>query len=181
MSDKQQRFEQIILPHLGAAYSLARWLTEHDQDAEDVVQESCLRAFRFFDSFQGGDSRSWLLSIVRNTTYTWLRRNRAASLLAELDDEQADPAGTAGDPEELLAQNIDRQTLTAALNSLSIAFREVVILHDVEGFSYKEIARIADVPIGTVMSRLSRARTRLRIALTEQLKATPRVQRTIPQ
>lgn len=180
--DKQQQFEQIVLPHLSAAYNLAHWLTGHNQDAEDVVQESYLRAFKFFDGFRGGDSRAWLLAIVRNTTYTWLRQNRAEVLLDDPDNEQADKAGTSTDPEDVIVQNSDRQTLTDALNSLPLAFREVVILHDVEGMSYKEIARVVHVPIGTVMSRLSRARSRLRACLSEQsnINTVPSAQRNQP-
>ncbi len=161
---KLAHFEQTVLSNLDAAYNLARWLTRDDRDAEDVVQEACLRAFRFFDSFHGGDSRAWLLTIVRHTCYTWIRKNRAHELVAF--DEELDGVETGLNPEELLLQNIDQQLLRKAVEELPIEFREVIILRELEGLSYKEIASITGVPLGTVMSRLARARKRLQHGLT---------------
>ncbi len=157
-------FEQTVLSNLDAAYNLARWLTRDDRDAEDVVQEACLRAFRFFDSFHGGDSRAWLLTIVRHTCYSWLRKNRAHELVAF--DEELDGVETALNPEELLLQNADQQLLRKAVEELPIEFREVIILRELEGLSYKEIASVTRIPLGTVMSRLARARKRLQHGLT---------------
>ena len=158
------QFEQTILAHVGAAYNLARWLTHDDDDAQDVVQEACLRAFRYFDSFHGGDSRTWLLTIVRHTCYSWLRKNRSQELVS-FDEELHDVEST-DTPEELLLASIDQQLLRTALEELPVEFREVLILRELEDLSYKEIAHIAGVPIGTVMSRLSRARKQLQQRLT---------------
>jgi RNA polymerase sigma-70 factor (ECF subfamily) len=160
------RFEQCIMPHLEAAYNLARWLTRHDQDAEDVVQEAFLRAYRFFGNFHGGDSRAWLLTIVRNTCYTWLRQNRAHELTEEFNETLHDVARADDNPETLLLHGAQQQLLRQALEALPVAFREIVILRDLEGLSYKEIAYITDLPLGTVMSRLARARTRLQQYVT---------------
>lgn len=163
--NKVAQFEQTVLPHLDAAYNLARWLTEDDHDAEDVVQEACLRAFRFIDGFRGGDSRAWLLTIVRHTCYTWLRKNRAhepAAFDEELDDFEAEASA-----EELLLQNADQHALRRAIEDLPAEFREVIVLRELEGLSYKEIAVIAGVPLGTVMSRLARARKRLQQSLIQ--------------
>ena len=157
-------FEQTVLSNLDAAYNLARWLTRDDRDAEDMVQEACLRAFRFFDSFHGGDSRAWLLTIVRHTCYTWLRKNRAHEFVAL--DEELDGVETDLNPEELLLQNADQQLLRKAVEELPIEFREVIILRELEGLSYKEIAHVTGVPLGTVMSRLARARKRLQHGVT---------------
>ncbi len=161
VQNQETRFEQAVLPHLAAAYNLARWLTRSDQDAEDVVQEAYLRAFRFFSGFHGGDSRAWLLTIVRNTSYTWLRQKRAQELTTEFDEELHSTDCEASDPEWLLMQRDGEQTLRAALDGLPVEFREAVVLRDLEGLSYKEIAQIAGIPQGTVMSRLSRGRKRL--------------------
>ncbi len=162
----RERFEQEVLPHLDAAYSLARWLTRNEQDAQDVTQEAFLRAFRFFDGYQGGSLRAWLLTIVRNTCYTWLRQNRPADLGEEFDEEIHSPESPgAADPELQLLARADRETLRHALEELPEVFREVIILRELEGMSYKEIADVASISIGTVMSRLARARTRLRDAL----------------
>ena len=163
------RFEQCIMPHLAAAYNLARWLTRHDQDAEDVVQEAFLRAYKFFGNFHGGDSRAWLLTIVRNTCYTWLRHNRAHEITEEFDETLHDVARVDGNPETLLLHDAQQQLLRQALEALPVAFREVVILRDLEGLSYKDIAYITDLPLGTVMSRLARARTRLQQYVTAHL------------
>lgn len=163
---KLASFEQAVLPHLGAAYNLARWLTRNAADAEDVVQEAYLRAFKYFSGFRGGDSRSWLLTVVRNTCYTWMQQNRARELATAFDDEIDNLSSDAANPETRLLSHIDTQLLKQALESLPLEFREVVVLRELEGMSYKEIADIADIPLGTVMSRLARARKRLHQYLT---------------
>src|SRR5580765_4952722 len=153
----------MILPHLDAAYNLARWLTRDETDASDIVQEAYLRAFRFFDGFHGGDSRAWVLKIVRNTSYSWLQKNRGHDLTTEFDEEQH--AVESRDPEAALIGKIDGQMIKHLLDELPVEFREIVILRELEGMSYKEIAEIADLPLGTVMSRLARARRRLQTGL----------------
>jgi RNA polymerase sigma-70 factor (ECF subfamily) len=160
-------FEQEILPHLDAAYNLARWLTRNNQDAEDVVQEAYLRAFRFFSSFRGGDARAWLLKIVRNTCYTWLHVNRPLQDATVFDESLFSPDLRAPNPEEVALQNGSGALLRKALEKLSPNFREVLILRELEGMSYREIADITGVPAGTVMSSLWRARSRLRQVLTD--------------
>ena len=165
---QQVRFEQIVLPHLDAAYNLARWLTRNDQDAEDVVQEACLRAFKFFGGFYGGDSRAWLLTIVRNTCYTWLRHNRAHELTTPFDESVHDVECAGLNPEALLLHQADQQLLRRALEALPVESREVIVLRELEGLSYKEIGAIADIPLGTVMSRLARARKRLQHDLAKR-------------
>src|SRR5438876_1339233 len=153
------------MPHLDAAYNLARWLTRNEHDAQDVVQDAFLRAFKFFSGFRGGNSRSWLLSIVRNTTYTWLQKNRRHEIATVFDEEQHDVEDIASNPEVLLLKNADRTEIMKAVEELPVEFREVMILRELEGMSYKEIAEMADVPIGTVMSRLARARKQLQQSL----------------
>jgi len=168
------RFEEVVLPHLGAAYNLARWLVGNQDDAEDVVQESYLRALKFFTGFRGGNGRPWLLAIVRNTCYTWLRDNRMDTLTTELDEDM--PLVDTGDvnPEALLIAAARRELVQRALEQLPAEFREVVVLRELEGMSYKEIAEVAVVPVGTVMSRLARARVRLEKILTEANPAEAR-------
>ncbi len=169
-----QRFERIVMPHLSAGYNLARWLTRNDHDAEDVVQEAYLRAVRAFDRFRGGDARAWVLTIVRNTCYTWLRQNRGAEVPVAADTPDGSPAEIAADPatqpEVQALRDADSQVLREALEALPAEFREAVVLRELEGLSYKEIADIADVPLGTVMSRLARARTQLQHALRQRMK-----------
>jgi len=160
------RFEQAILPHLTAAYNLARWLTGNDHDAEDVVQESYLRALKFFSGFRGGSSRPWLLTIVRNTCYTWMRRNRMEEPGLELDEEIYVDSNSPS-PEAILLAAARSDIVHRALEQLPAEFREIVILRELEGLSYKEIAEVAGVPVGTVMSRLARARARLQKLLGE--------------
>ena len=155
--DKLVHFEIFVLPHMAAAYNLARWLTRNEHDAEDVVQEAYLRAYRFFDGYHGGDCRSWLLTIVRNTCYTWLQQNRRAS--TPLDEDLPDSTETS--PEALLLRNVDAAMLRQALEELPLEFREAIVLREFEGLSYKDISSITCVPLGTVMSRLARARQRL--------------------
>jgi RNA polymerase sigma-70 factor (ECF subfamily) len=166
----RERFEQVVLPHLDAAYNLARWLTRNDQDAQDVTQEAFLRAFRFFDGYQGGNLRAWLLTIVRNTCYSWLHQNRPPETAVEFDEEihSGETPGGA-DPEIQVLASADKETLRRALEELPGIFREVLVLREIEGMSYKEIADVASVSMGTVMSRLARARTRLRQSLTAAL------------
>ncbi len=168
--DKLGRFEQVVLPHLDAAHNLARWLTRNDHDAEDVVQESYLRAFRFFDGFRGGDARAWLLTIVRNTCFTWLHQNRPQEATTAFDEEIHSDPDEALNPEELLLQTADSRLLQKALEELPVKFREVVVLRELEGLSYKEIAEIAGIPLGTVMSSLARARRRLHHTLAGGLR-----------
>ena len=151
------------MPHTGAAYNLARWLTRNDHDAEDVVQEAYLRAYRFFDGFHGGDGRTWLLAIVRNTCYTWLQQNRRPSVALEEDMPELDSSRS--NPETLLLRNVDSALLRQALDDLPVEFREAIVLRELEGLSYKEIGAVAGIPLGTVMSRLARARGRLEKAL----------------
>jgi RNA polymerase sigma factor (sigma-70 family) len=157
------RFEQLVLPYVDAAFNLARWILRRRTDAEDVAQEALLRACRFFHSFHGGDARAWLLQIVRNTCYTWLQKNRPMELGMEFNEEvHLRPCAT---PETLTIAGEDRKRLTVALEALPPRFREVLVLRELEGCSYKEIAVITASPIGTVMSSLSRARRQLYSAL----------------
>jgi RNA polymerase sigma-70 factor (ECF subfamily) len=159
------RFEQVVLPHLDAAFNLARWILKSRVDSEDVAQDAMLRAFRFFRGFHGGDARAWVLQIVRNTCYTWLEKNRPVELMTEFDEE-LHPQPSAS-PESLAIAGDNRERLTRALETLPPRFREVLVLRELEGCSYKEIATITAIPIGTVMSALARARQRLRQALTQ--------------
>ena len=161
---KCEQFEARVLPHLGAAYNLARWLTRNDHDAEDVVQESYLRAYKFFGGFRGGDGRFWFLTIVRNTCYTWIQQNRPRELVDSLD-AAASVQSDAPSPEAELIKSADRELVTKALEELPLEFREVLVLREMEGMSYKEIADITEIPLGTVMSRLARARKRLQQSL----------------
>lgn len=161
------RFEQTVLSHLDAAYNLARWLVRSPSDADDVVQESCLRALRFFDGFRGGDSRAWLLKIVRNTCYSWVRKNRPADLSDEFDEAMHTPQERTVGAEANLISQAESDRVRRALESLPAAFREIIVLREIEGLSYKEISDLTGAPMGTVMSSLSRARQKLR----EQLGA----------
>jgi RNA polymerase sigma-70 factor (ECF subfamily) len=162
---ERARFEQLVLPHLDAAFNLARWILRGRADAEDVAQEAMLRAFRFFRGFHGGDVRAWLLQIVRNNCYTWLEKNRPMELTTEFDEELYPQTGAT--PESLAIAGDNRERLTRALEDLPARFREVLILRELEGCSYKEIAGITSMPIGTVMSTLARARQRLQRTLTQ--------------
>jgi RNA polymerase sigma factor (sigma-70 family) len=166
---KAAQFEAIALPHFGAAYNLARWLVRDDHDAEDVVQEAYLRALRFFGGYRGGDSRSWLLTIVRNTCYTWLQQNRSRELTEPIDDQLDEVGISTENPETNLLETVDAQLVRKALQELPIEFREVLIMREMEDLSYKQISTIADLPIGTVMSRLARGRKRLRGLLAERM------------
>jgi RNA polymerase sigma-70 factor, ECF subfamily len=162
-SQEQVRFETLVLPHLDAAFNLARWLLRSRPDAEDAAQEALLRAYRFFDGFHGGDARAWLLQIVRNTCYSWLDKNRKVKDMTEFNEEVHGQKSSS--PETLAIASNDRGRLSEALNSLSPRYREVIVLRELEGCSYKEIASITSIPIGTVMSTLSRARHQLQLAL----------------
>jgi RNA polymerase sigma-70 factor, ECF subfamily len=166
-------FEQAVLPHLDAAYNLARWLTRNERDAEDVVQESYLRAFRFFAGFRGGDARPWLMRIVRNTCYTWLHANRPLQEATEFDETLFPPDSPSPNPEEAVLRNDRGALVRKALEALPANFREVLILRELEGLSYKEIADITGMPAGTVMSSLSRARDRLYQVLVMSEEAVP--------
>jgi RNA polymerase sigma-70 factor (ECF subfamily) len=172
--NKRARFETNVSPHVDAAYNLARWLTRNEHDAQDVVQEAMLRAFRFLDGFRGADARSWLLKIVRNTCFTWLRNNRPNEMVEifpnQLNDLEVDLpppfcSGLPDDPEALALRRNTAAQIDNALSTLSAPLLEVVVLRELEGLSYKEIASVIDAPIGTVMSRLARARADLRRTL----------------
>ena len=171
-----QRFEQIVMPHIDSAFNLARWIVRNRDDAEDVAQEAMLRALRFFATYNGGDARAWLLQIVRNASFTWLEKNRPADLAAEFDEHvHTSAVAPIANPESLAIAASDRTRLQRALESLPPKQREVIVLRELEGCSYKEIAAITEIPIGTVMSALSRARTQLQSALTSgATKEVPR-------
>jgi len=158
------------MPHLGASYNLARWLTRNEHDAEDLVQEAFLRAFRSFEGYRGGDPRAWLLRIVRNSCYTWLQQRRGGSADATA---AADPTEVADDPaagpEAQVIRDADGRLVRRALEELAVEFREALVLRELEGLSYKEIADVAGVPIGTVMSRLARGRKQLQQALLKRM------------
>jgi len=172
-------FEQAVLPHLDAAYNLARWLMHNERDAQDVAQEAYLRAFRFFPGFRGGDARAWLMKIVRNTCYTCLHVNRPLQDATEFDDNILPADSSAPNPEEGVFQNEDGTLVRRALEKLPANFREVLILRELEGMSYREIADITGMPAaGTVMSSLSRARGRLRQILTDLMSVRHRAKFT---
>lgn len=152
-----------MLPHIDSAYNLARWLVRSDAEAEDLAQDSMLRAYRFFGGFRGGDPRAWLLRIVRNTCYSWLESARGTRDAAEFDEQIHGVAEVT--PESLAIAGSERERLTRALEGLPARLREVLVLRELEGFSYKEIAEVTGIPIGTVMSSLSRGRRRLEQAL----------------
>jgi RNA polymerase sigma factor (sigma-70 family) len=169
--DDNARFRSIVMPHIEDAYRLAHWLTGNRTDAEDVVQDASLRAFRAIREFAGGSPRSWLLSIVRNTAYSWLRKNRPTTVVTVEDLEavelqQTNPGEPNSEtPEAALIAKVDTEQLRAAIAALPTPFRETLVLRDIEGLDYREIAETTEVPIGTVMSRLARARRRLMVTL----------------
>ncbi|MBV8826533.1 MAG: sigma-70 family RNA polymerase sigma factor [Bradyrhizobiaceae bacterium] len=171
--DDRTRFAAVVQPNLDDAFALARWLTGNRTDAEDVVQEACLRAYRAIGTFAGGNARAWVLTIVRHTAYTWLRRNRSASLvmvddLEAVERAHADPGDQEkATPETELIAKADAARLESAIADLPAPFKETLVLRDVQGLDYREIAQITEVPIGTVMSRLARARRRLVARLTK--------------
>ena len=161
----EQRFKTQVLPHLNSAFNLARWLTRNDPDAQDVTQEAYLRAFKFFPGFHGTNARAWLLTIVRNTFYTWHQQNRGQASDLEFDEDihslETGEAHQDSNPEALLARRENQQRVQRALRSLPLEFREVLVLRELEELSYKEIAAIVGIPMGTVMSRLGRGRQQL--------------------
>ena len=171
--DDKARFASVVLPHLGDAYALARWITGDRSDAEDVVQDACLRAFRAIETFGGSNARAWTLTIVRNAAYTWMSKRRAMPMVAvgDLDDiERAQslkgadgpgPGQSPQTPEAELIAKADAAQLQAAIAALPPQFRETLVLRDLHGLDYREIAEVTSVPVGTVMSRLARARRRL--------------------
>lgn len=163
-------FEQAVMPHMDAAYNLARWLTRNDHDAEDLAQEAYLRAFKALEALRGADGRTWLLTIVRNTCYTWLRQNRWRDLTTVFDEEMHSEESVSSNPETILFQGADKERIQQAVEELPLEFREVLILREIEGMSYKEIATVAGIPAGTVMSRLARARKQLQHRLAGVVK-----------
>ena len=162
---QQARFEALVLPHLNAAYSLAHYLLGDDDDAQDATHDAFLRALRHFGGFRGEDARAWLLTIVRNACHTWYRRRRAGEKAIAFDEELHGEAGGEEHPEAALLRSVDRDTVSRALDTLPAEFREVIVLRELQGLSYREIAEITEVPVGTVMSRLSRARRHLERAV----------------
>jgi RNA polymerase sigma factor (sigma-70 family) len=171
--DDHARFARLVLPHLGDAYSLARWITGNRADAEDVVQDACLRAFRAIGGVADGSARPWLLTVVRNTAYTRLRKNRPSTVLVVEDLESIETAqamhgiSESETPETALIANVDAPQLEAAVAALPTPYRETMVLRDIQGLSYREIGEVTGVPIGTVMSRLARARRRLIATMME--------------
>jgi len=171
MSDVEtwRRFERVAMPHLDAAYNLARWLTQDDHDAEDVVQEALVRAMRYIEGFRGDSARAWLLQIVRNTCFSWLKENRAKNqtTLDDFDEAaEAIAAPSSQEPPAIAMRKADKAQIDAAIAALPVAYREVLVLRELEELAYADIARIAEIPVGTVMSRLSRARALVRASLT---------------
>jgi len=161
-SSREESFAAVVLPHLDAAYNLARWLVRNVEDAEDVVQEAYLRAFQYSYGFRGGDARAWLLTIVRNTSFRWLRKAGAYEAAEQFDEEIHSSSEAASNPEQLLLRDADGRLVEKTLRTLPVRFREILVLRELEGLSYKEIADVMGMPIGTVMSTLSRARDRFR-------------------
>jgi len=162
-------FAEAVLPHLDAAFNYARWLTRNDAEAEDVVQDACVRAMRFFSTLRHEDARAWLFTIVRNTWYSRVSRRAGVTEGTPLEEAAAEPADGALDPEERLMQQHTVARVRAALEQLPLDFREVIVLREIEGLTYKEIAAVVRVPIGTVMSRLARGRERLLALLKADL------------
>ncbi len=162
-------FEQIVVPHLNAAYNLARWLTRNQHDAEDVVQEAYLRAYRYFDSFHGSDGKAWLLAVVRNTCLTWRRRERGSATVT-FDEEIHGSGADAATAESTLVDKVGLASVRGCLESLPPEFRGVLVMRELEEMAYRDIAEVTSLPIGTVMSRLSRARQRLQDCVTGRMK-----------
>jgi RNA polymerase sigma-70 factor (ECF subfamily) len=173
MSDPNSylNFDADVLPHFNAAYNLARWLTRNEQEAEEVVQEVFLRAFRFFDGFCGGNTRTWLLRIVRDTSYTWLEHHRSHQPTAALEQSISSSDASATNPNEELLRSEDGKEVRFALEALPPRLREVLVLREVEGMSYEEISEVTSIPPGSVMSTLSRARDELRASLASLAQA----------
>jgi RNA polymerase sigma-70 factor (ECF subfamily) len=179
--EDRRRFELLALPHLDAAYNLARWLTHNDQDAQDVVQDALMRALRYMSKFHGENARPWLLQIVRHTCFAWLKQNRPTErMFFDVDDDSLHEiaAPSRYEPQAVALRNAERVEVNEAIAALPVGYREVLVLRELEDLSYNDIARIADIPLGTVMSRLARARGLLRQALMPD--ARPAL-RTVPQ
>ncbi len=168
--DKRHSFDLLMLPHMDAAWNLARWLMRNDHDAEDVVQDAFVRAWRFYDGFHGSQSRPWLLAIVRNTAYSWMEKNRSGHEMP--DDDRIDERVVEIGPEALAIRGDEKRRLNVALDLLPAQYREVIVLRELEDFSYREIAQIAAIPVGTVMSRLARGRKLLAGLLAAGQKET---------
>src|SRR5205823_8890724 len=162
-------FEAVMLPHLDAAHNLARWLLRNEQDAQDVVQEAFLSAFKSFGGFYGSNGRAWLLTIVRNTSYTLLKKNRVADLTTPFDEEVHASGDESVSAATILERSEDTELIREAMDELPAEFREILVLRHQEGLSYKEIADIAQIPPGTVMSRLARARGKLKERLAARI------------
>jgi RNA polymerase sigma-70 factor (ECF subfamily) len=170
-SDERRQFEQTTLPHFDAAYNLARWLTRDDHAAEDVVQEAFYRAARYFQSFRGGDARVWLLGIVRRSTFDWLKKNRS---MTSFDEQSHDIADETANPALIAVQQYEIEQLRETLDGLPEQLREVIVLRELEGMSYQQIANIVEVPIGTVMSRISRGRKQIQTKLAPLAEGEPK-------
>jgi RNA polymerase sigma-70 factor (ECF subfamily) len=174
----RQQFNETVLPHVNDALTLARWLTGNAADAEDVVQEACLRAFRAIDTARNTESRAWLLAIVRNTAFTWISKNRPKTVITTDDEGLFEQAGlqmveTQASPEAILIEKADAEQLHRAIAALPLSYREVLVLREIEGLSYQQISKLLSIPMGTVMSKLARARNLLiqRIGMTGKGKA----------
>jgi RNA polymerase sigma-70 factor, ECF subfamily len=171
VDDPHMRFRQVVLPFLDDCYDLARWLTGDRADAQDVVQDACLQAFRAIGTYAGPNARAWILTIVRHAAYRWLRRNRSAALVMVDDVEtleraQREPLADGGPtPEAELIARAEAARLDGAIAALPLPFRETLVLRDIHGLDYRQIAEVTGVPVGTVMSRLARARSRLIAAM----------------
>ena len=179
--ENRRRFVLLAMPHAGAAYNLARWLTKNDQDAQDVVQEAMMRALRYMGKFHGDNARAWLLQIVRHACFSWLKENRPAerTFVDDSDDSLENVPGPADDePHTMALRKAERLEINQAIAALPVAYREVLVLRELEDLSYNDIARIADIPLGTVMSRLARARGLMRTAL---MPGGRPVLRTVPR
>jgi RNA polymerase sigma-70 factor (ECF subfamily) len=175
-----ESFDEVVLPHLDAAYRLARWLMRNEHDAEDVVQEASLRALRYFRTFTGGNGRAWFLRIVRNTCHGW-RGHSFDALTDPFDEEQHSSTRPASDPETLLLQTDDVRLIARAMSALPERFRELLVLRELEGLSYRELADVLGIPMGTVMSSLSRARQAFRCVLDNELQQLGGPARTHPR
>jgi RNA polymerase sigma factor (sigma-70 family) len=169
--EKQKKFEQLVLRHMDSAFNLARWLTRNQDAAKDLTQEAMLRAFKAFDRFEGEDARAWLFTIIRNLYYTSVTRKPEEQ--SAFDENLHSPEESTGDPETLLLRNVDAQAVRKGIEELPEEFRVPLVLRELEGLSYREIAAVLEIPLGTVMSRLARARNHLRQTLARLVKPEP--------